>query len=114
MWLLSYASSLRFQHQGGYVLGPLLERLALLLLVGVLLIDADDAGTRACGVPEQRLDDLESDAEPLHPGGDGSSQVMDAPSVQIDLVGIIAALPGFLLGALKHELVDALLGTRPA
>jgi hypothetical protein len=60
------------------VLSPLLDCLSLLVVVGVLLVDTDDAGPRPSRVPEQRLDDLEPDPESLHAGGDGSSQVMDA------------------------------------
>ena len=92
------------------MLSPLLERFSLLLGIGMLLVDADDAGARPRRMPEERLDDLEPDAEPLHPGSDGSPQVMDAPIGEAYRVGIVAATPSTLLGTLEHEQVDVLLG----
>ena len=81
---------------GRNVLRPLLQRLALLVLVLMDVIGADDAGWPVC---KHGFRDVVRDAELRQTGADDAAQVVVGPSRQRDGVMIFAATAGQRLAA---------------
>src|ERR1700751_3730427 len=61
------------------VLGPKIQRLALLLVIGRPVIDTGDAALMPRDVIEHRLDNMWLDAELGHARGNGATQVVHRP-----------------------------------
>jgi hypothetical protein len=74
------------------MLGPKIERLALLGRVGGAVVDSGDASLVAADMIEHRFDNMRQYSKFDNPGGDRAADVMQSPGLQFEFLESVERL----------------------